>query len=56
MLREEALRGVGKGLTGAVEAAVVGRDEAVTLCHAVGGGEADEAGGGGEAGGDELAA
>ena len=56
MFGEEALGGVGEGFAGAVEAAVVGRDEAIALCNAVGGGETRDASGRGEAGGDELAA
>jgi hypothetical protein len=56
MLCEEALCGVGEGFAGTVEAAVVGRDKTVALCHAIGGSEAREACGGGNAGGDEFAA
>jgi hypothetical protein len=52
--REEALGGVGKGFAGAVEAAAIGRDEAVALRGFGGYGEAGGAGGG-DAGTDESA-
>ena len=54
--REDALAGVGEGFAGAVEDAVVGRDEAVAFGDARGRGEAGSSGDGGGAGGDELAA